>query len=362
MPLNRVAAAGAVFFSYILPIMHTFLERISAAAAGFLFLAAASLSAAEPLSRSEYVLWTQCTVTLYDHPDPSTLDEAFTRLGELHARLSVNVPGSELDAVSDAAGRAPVRVGKEVFLVIGKGLHLAEISGGLFDPTVGPLMKAWKMNSEDGQVPAPADLARARALVNWRDVVMDEKAQTIFLRRPGMRLDAGGLLKGYAADEVVRILSARGVRSAIVDLGGDIYALGGRPDGEPWRIGVQNPDATRGETLGVVRVTGKSVVSSGSYEHFFIQDGKRYHHIMDTRTGFPVDSGLDQVTVISDSSVDADGLGLTLFALGAARGRALADSLGIDAIMVGTNRVITMTDGARKLFTLGDTTFTVAPR
>ena len=152
--------------------------------------------------------------------------------------------------------------------------------------------------------------------MNWRDVVTDEKARTIYLKRSGTRLDAGGLLKGYAADEVVRILYSRGVRSAIVDLGGDIYAFGTRPDGGPWRIGVQNPDATRGTALGVVRVIGKAVVSSGSYEHFFVQDGKRYHHIMDTRTGFPVDSGLDQVTVISDSSVDADGLGLTLFCLG----------------------------------------------
>ncbi len=272
----------------------------------------------------------------------------------------MNVPGSELDAVSDAAGHSPIHVGEDVFFVVGKGLRLAEISGGLFDPTVGPLMQAWKMNTEEGKVPLPADLARARALVNWRDVVTDEKARTIYLKRAGMRLDAGGLLKGYAADEVVRILSSRGVRSAIVDLGGDIYAFGTRPDGGPWRIGVQNPDATRGTALGVVRVIGKAVVSSGSYEHFFVQDGKRYHHIMDTRTGFPVDSGLDQVTVISDSSVDADGLGLTLFCLGSERGLALAVSLGVEAIMVGTDRVVTMTDGARKMFSLTDGSFTVA--
>ena len=340
--------------------MNSFRERISAAAAAFLLLAAANLHAAEPLSRSAYVLWTQCTVTLYDHANPAILDEVFKRLDELHARLSVNVPGSQLDAVSDAAGKAPVHVGEDAFFVIGKGLRLAEISGGLFDPTVGPLMQAWKMNTEEGAIPSPADLARARALVNWRDVVMDEKARTIYVKRAGMRLDAGGLLKGYAADEVVRILSSRGVRSAIVDLGGDIYALGARPDGGPWRIGVQNPDATRGATLGVVSVIGKTVVSSGSYEHFFVQDGKRYHHIMDTRTGFPVDSGLDQVTIVSDSSIDADGIGLTLFCLGSARGLALAASLGVDAILVSTDRVVTMTAGARKMFSLTDTSFTIA--
>ena len=169
--------------------MHTFLKRLSAAA-GLLVLTAAALHAAEPLSRSEYVLWTQCTVTLYDHADPATLDAAFKRLDDLHAALSVNVPGSQLDAVSDAAGRVPVRVGDDVFLVLTEALHLAEISDGLFDPTVGPLMQAWKMNTENGQVPEPADLARARALVNWRDVVMDPKARTISLKSAGMRLDA----------------------------------------------------------------------------------------------------------------------------------------------------------------------------
>jgi thiamine biosynthesis lipoprotein len=329
------------------------------------FLAAAlllpvELASADPLSRSEYVLWTQCTITLHDHPEAATLDEAFRRLHELDSRLSVNTPGSELDAVSNAAGRAAVPVDEDVLFVVGKALHLAEISHGLFDPTVGPLMLAWKMNTENGSIPAPADLAHARSLVNWRDVVLDEKARSLFLKRAGMRLDAGALLKGYAADEVVKILRARGVSSAIVDLGGDIYALGKRPDGGPWRIGVQDPDASRGQSLGVAAVASKSVVSSGSYEHYFIQDGKRYHHIMDTRTGFPVDNGLDQVTVISDASIDADGLGLTLFTMGPREGLALARSLGIDAIMVTQDRLIYATEGARKMFTLTDESFRFA--
>lgn len=326
----------------------------------FALLAAPALIApAQPLSRSQYVLWTQCTVTLYDHTDPAILDAAFDRLKELHQRLSVNVPGSELDAVSDAAGKAPVRVSDDLLKVVRKGLHYSEVSDGLFDLTVGPLMKAWKMNSEDGAIPAPADLARARALVNWRDIVVDGQAHTIYLRRPGMRLDVGALLKGYAADELAGILKARGVRSAILDLGGNIYAMGSRPDGTPWRIGIQNPDASRGESLGVVQVRGKTVESSGSYEHFFIQNGKRYHHIMDTRTGFPVDNGVDQVTVISDSSLDADGLGTTLFCMGPVKGMALARSLGVDVIMVTESREVYLTEGARGIFSLSDNAFRI---
>jgi thiamine biosynthesis lipoprotein len=332
---------------------------LAAALAAFLS-AAPHLHAAEPLSRTEHVLWVQCSVTLYDHADPSTLDAVFRRLRELDSRLSVDVPGSELDAVSDAAGRAPVRVGEDVFRVVGKGLDLAEISEGLFDPTVGPLVKVWRMNGNDARIPEDADIARARALVNWRDVVMDAKAHTIFLKRQGMRLDAGGLLKGFAADETVRILGARGVRSAMIDLGGDVFAMGSRPDGGPWRIGIQNPDAARGTLLGVVRVVGRSVVSSGVYEHFFVQGGRRYHHIMDTRTGYPVDNDLTQVTVISAGSMDADGFGLTLFCLGPVRGLALAASLGIDAIMVSADHRVYTTAGARRMLSLSDDSFTFA--
>ncbi len=334
---------------------------LGAATAAFLF-AAGHTFAAQPLTRTEYVLWTECSVTLNDeHADPATLDAVFQRLHELDSRLSVNVAGSELDAVSDAAGRAPVRVGEDVFVVISRGLLMADLSGGLFDPTVGPLMKVWKMNSGQARIPAPADLARARGLVNWRDVVMDAKERTIYLRRPGMRLDAGGLLKGYAGEEVVRILLERGVRSAMVDLGGNICAVGARMDGSPWRIGIQNPDGPRGTLLGVVDVIGKSVVSSGIYEHFFIQNGRKYHHIIDTRTGFPVDNGLTQVTVISSSSFDADSFDTTLFCLGPKEGLALAERLGIEAVMVSEDHRIYATPEARKLLTLTDASFAFAP-
>jgi FAD:protein FMN transferase len=332
--------------------------HLLAAAAAVFLLAVAHAGAAEPLTRSEYVLWTQCSVTLFDHTDPAILDAVFQRLHELDAHLSVNTPGSELDAVSDAAGHSPVRVEEEVFAVITRGLRMAEISGGLFDVTVGPLMKVWKMNSEAARVPPAADLAQARSLVNWRDVVMDAKVRTIYLRRPGMRLDAGGLLKGYAGEEVVRILHERGVRSAIVDLGGNVSAVGPRADGSPWRIGIQNPDAPRGTAMGIVNVVEKSVVTSGIYEHFFVQNGKKYHHIMDVRTGYPVDNGLTQVTVISGSSFDADSYDTTIFTLGPVDGLALATRLGLDVVMVTTDHRLYGTDEARRMLSITDPTFT----
>ena len=208
-------------------------------ATGVLFLACAGLlsvipaGAEQPLSRTDKVLWTICTITLHDHASEKILDECFARLREIDNRMSTNTPSSELDAVSAQAGKAPVKVTDDVMFVAKKALSMAAISDGLFDPTVGPLMKVWKMEGDHPDIPRQADIDAARNLVNWRDVVLDESAMTIFLRRPSMHLDFGALVKGYAADEVVRILAERGVKSAIVDLGGDILAMGSSPSNAP---------------------------------------------------------------------------------------------------------------------------------
>ncbi|MGA2765610.1 MAG: FAD:protein FMN transferase [Spirochaetia bacterium] len=313
-----------------------------------------------PLSHTEQILWTTSTITLYDNANKKVLEATFDRLREINDRMSVNTPGSELDPVAAAAGRAPVPVTDDVLLVTRKALQLAELSHGLFDPTVGPLIKVWQINKAHPDVPKAADIAHARALVNWRDVVVDANAKTIFLRRSGMELDLGALVKGYAADEAARILSASGVRSAIIDLGGDIFALGRAPNGQPWRIGVQNPDAQRGAYLGIAKVIGKTVVTSGVYEHYFIKDGKRYHHIMDTRTGYPVDNGLESVTVITKSSMDADGLGLALFCMGKTGGIELGKRLGLGVIMVDSSHKVYVMPGTKQLFTVTDNDFTCA--
>jgi thiamine biosynthesis lipoprotein len=311
-----------------------------------------------PLSETRQVLWTTCTITLYDHASRQDLNACFSRLKEIHARMSVGVPGSELDEIDAAAGKAPVRVTDDVLRVTRKALQLAQLSDGLFDPTVGPLISVWKINQEHPEIPKTRDIAAARALVNWKDVAVDDPAKTIYLKRPGMQLDLGALVKGYAADEAVRILSARGVRSAIIDLGGDIFAMGHGQAGRAWRIGVQNPDAERGTYLGIAEVVGRSVVTSGVYEHFFIKNGKRYHHLMDTRTGYPVDNGLESVTVIAGSSMDADGFGLALFCMGRKAGLELGEKLGLGVIMVDANHRIYATPETKRYFTITDPAFT----
>jgi thiamine biosynthesis lipoprotein len=242
-----------------------------------------------------------------------------------------------------------------------KALQYAKISGGAFDPSIGPIVKLWNIGMEGERVPENWEITAALPLVDWTAVRTDEKASTVYLERPGMRLDLGAIAKGYAADEISRILVERNVRAAIVDLGGNILAYGKKKDGSPWRIGVQNPFSERGEYLGIVTIPGGTVVTSGIYERFFIQDGKRYHHILDTTTGRPVESDLVSVSVLAPSSIDADGLSTTLFALGREKGFALLKTLpGVEAIFVDAGKRLYFSPGASKIFTLSDESFTIS--
>ena len=243
-----------------------------------------------------------------------------------------------------------------------QGLQLASPTDGLFDPTVGPLVKLWGIGSDKAHVPAPEQIRSALRLVGWKDVVLDEQAKTIALRRPGMTLDFGALLKGFAAVETGRILSTRGVKSAIVDVGGSVLALGSRPDGAPWRIGIQKPDAPTGISLGLVEVRDEVVNTSGSYEQFFVSRGRRYQHILDPRSGYPVDDGVVSATVIAPRLRNADGPTLSIMALGVERGLTFAKQLGVDAIILDSHRVVHMTPGAARRFALLDSTYSISRR
>lgn len=322
---------------------------------------AASRPPAEPRRRTELQLGTVCTITFIDGGDEAAFDAVFARLAEIHARMSAQEPGSELTRIADAAGKAPVAVSADTFAVIEQALRYAELSGGAFDPTVGPLVRLWGIGGDGERIPSRAELAANLALIDRKSVVLDRAKLTVFLAKAGMRLDLGAIAKGYAADEAARIMLERGVRAGIVDLGGNIMTVGRKPDGSPWRVGVQNPFSDRGEYLGIVSSEAKTVVTSGVYERFFEEGGRRYHHILSTRDGYPVDNGLWAVSIIADRSIDADGLSTSVFALGLEKGRALVESLpGVEAVFIDAEKRIHLSSGASKLFTLTDTSFTLA--
>jgi thiamine biosynthesis lipoprotein len=299
------------------------------------------------------LLGTVCTVSLYGGGTEAALDAVFARLHQIEDRMSAERETSEVSAVNRAAGSRPVKVSEDTFFVIAKGLERSRAGGGLFDITVGPLVKLWGIGTERARVPPAQEIRRAREKINYRRVRLDEKALTVSLEDAGMALDLGGIAKGYASDEALRVLGERGVAHAIINLGGNIQTVGVKPDGSPWRIGIQDPEKPRGEPLGVVKVGQMAVVTSGVYERYFISNGVRYHHIMDPRTGFPARSGLLSATVVAEKGIMADGSTSLSFILGLEAGRRYIESTpGLEAIFVTENHEIYVTPRLRSVFTL----------
>jgi FAD:protein FMN transferase len=313
-----------------------------------------------PVTQTRDLPYARCTLTLSDHAEEATFAACFGRIEHILREMDMYSTDSALAAVNRAAGVRAVSASDDFREVLREGLTLATATDGRFDPTVGPLVRLWGIGGDKARVPRPEEIRSTLRLVGWKDVVLDDAAKTVELRRAGMALDFGALAKGYAAVEAGRVLSVHGIQGAIMDLGGSVLALGSQPGGRPWRIGLQKPTASRGTPLGVLLARDEVINTSGAYERFFLADGRRYHHIMDTRTGYPVENGVEAVTVICGRLRNADGPSLSILTLGVQDGLALATRLGVDAVIIGSDRTLHMTPGARRRFTLLDTSYRIA--
>jgi FAD:protein FMN transferase len=327
-------------------------------------LSMAACSPPKPMERTVYdLLGTACMVRIYSGGSAAALDAAFARIREIDDRMTITREGSEVMKVNAAAGVSPVQVTPDVLEVVKRGLGYSEIGTGAFDITIAPLVRLWGIGTPASRVPAPAEIMAALSLVGWRDLAVDEQASTIFLRRAGMSLDLGSIAKGYAADEAARVLKGRGVKSALVDLGGNVLTMGTKPDGSAWRIGIQNPEEARGTKIGYVDITAGSVTTAGTYERYFERDGKRYFHILDARTGYPAWNGLSAVAVVAPDSITADGYDTLIFTLGLDGGRRFvaARNGAMEAVFITEKRQVYATPGLRGRFTLTDARFTLMP-
>jgi thiamine biosynthesis lipoprotein len=260
----------------------------------------------------------------------------------LDAMMSLYRDGSEISKVNLAAGKGPVKVSPEMIEVVERAAEISKLSGGVFDVTVGPLVVLWQMRLKEGAVPTDDEIARVRPLVNYRNVIVDRKASTLFLKRKGMILDLGGM-KGYLADRVADLFRSRGITNAVIAIAGDIWVMGRREDGAPWRIGVQHP-RDHDRTLTVLELSDKYICTSGDYERFVIKGKKRYHHIIDPRTGRPSE-GTISVTLIGDRGSLIDPLAKVPFILGAEKGLQFVKKLGAEAIIVDDQGRVTTTAG-----------------
>jgi thiamine biosynthesis lipoprotein len=326
-----------------------------------LVFSACAPAAQSEINRTDFVLGTVCSIRIIEGGSAKTADDIFKRLKQIEDRMSANKEGTEIAAINAAAGISAVRVSEDTFWVIGKAIEYAKLTKGVFDPTVGPLVKLWNIGTDYAKVPLGTEITKVLKFIDYRKVELDAKSLTVRLQTAGMRLDLGAIAKGYSADEVARILAQHRVKSAVVDLGGNVLVFGKKKDGTPWRVGVQNPLSDRGDYIGLVTGSGMTVVTSGIYERFFTENGKNYHHILDTKTGYPIDNGLVSVSIITAKSIDADALSTSVFALGFENGMKLVESLpGVHAIFIDDKNKVRMSPGTNKLFTLTNSSYTLS--
>lgn len=268
---------------------------------------------AKPISRTEFLLDTFVTVTLYGSKDEAALDGAIELCRYYDGVLDRHDPKSMISRLNSA--QEPVEIDPRLYDMLATALELGALSQGRYDITIAPVMDLWDFKGDTGKVPSQNALEQALALVGQENVRLLENHKVELLE--GVQLDLGSIAKGFIADEMARYLREQKVPGAIVNLGGNVIAVGKKPGNNPFVIGVQKPFADRQETVGTLEVTNQSLVSAGLYERCFTgEDGVLYHHIIDATTGMPAHTGLLSVSILSSSSTRADGLSTLCFLLG----------------------------------------------
>lgn len=239
---------------------------------------------------------------------------------------------SEISRINNAGG-APVEVSEETITLIEKGIYYSEMSNGAFDITIGSISSLWDFKAESPSIPDAAAIADAVSHVNYKNIMIQDN--TVRLLDPYAKLDVGAVAKGYIADRLREYLEEEGIDHAMIDLGGNIIAMGSKLDGSDYNIGIQKPFDENGTPITSVKLSDKSIVTSGVYQRYFEQDGKIYHHILDPATGYPCENNLYSVTIITDSSLTADALSTTCFLLGYEKGMNLINQLNnVDAVFI----------------------------
>lgn len=311
----------------------------------------------EPVSGSEFCLDTSCEITIYDMEGMSEdkaagiIDQAFAEIREYENMLSRTVEGSDVYRINHADGKS-TEVSAETLDVIHTGLLMAELSGGKFDITVGALTDLWKFTSDNPSVPEDQEIKKALETVGYENITM--KGNEVGLSDSETRIDLGGVAKGYIADKTGEYMEAQGVTKAIINLGGNITAIGEKEEDTPWTIGIERPYSDRSEIVGSIKVSDKTVVTSGIYERQFVEDGVRYHHVLDPQTGYPAETDLEAVTItaVKGNSGFCDSLSTACLILGKEKAHRLVlklqdeyPQMEIEAAFIDKNDNIAQTDG-----------------
>ena len=283
---------------------------------------------------------TVVTVTLYGAPE-GLMAQIWTACERYENMLSKTVEGSDVQRINASHGK-PVTVDSETWTILQRAKEISQLTGGAFSVTIAPLSAQWDFTGGTNRMPTDEERLAALPLVNDELLELGEN-NTVTLPE-GMEIDLGGIAKGYIADQVAALIQGK-VHGATLSFGGNVYAIGLKPDGTAFNLGIQDPSGATGSSIAVVQATDVSLVTSGIYERYFMVDDTRYHHILDPETGLPADSDLASASILDASSMDADALATACIVLGLEKGKALLEELGRDGVFITRDGDINTTEG-----------------
>lgn len=317
--------------------------------AAVLLLSVGRVEASDSASRDFFAMDTYMTVLANGENAEEAVLAAEEEVNRLDAALSTGQESSEIAGIN----RSGVgKLSSDGCALLEKALELYEESGSLFDITIYPVMDLWGFTSGEYHVPEEKELSEALSLVDASKIRYDEESGEVFFEEPEMKMDFGGIAKGYTSARLMDLFRDKGITSALVDLGGNVQALGTKPDGSEWRIGIRDPEDENG-MLGILSISDLAVITSGGYERYFEENGETYHHIIDPRTGYPAESGLLSVTIVSPDGTLADGLSTFLFIAGREQAEEFwrTHKEWFEMILVLEDRSILLTEGLTERFT-----------
>lgn len=288
----------------------------------------------QPYQQTNTMMDTVITLKAYGPNAKAAVDESFKRVDELDKLASTTINTSDVYKINAAAGKEYVKVHPEIIKMIETSIKYSKLSGGAFDITTGPIINLWGIGTDEERLPSDSEIKSKLSLVGYNNISINKSDNSVMLQKTGMAIDLGGLAKGFAADEVLKIYDKYGIKKGLINLGSStIYALGTNQDGKPWSVGIKHPRNDDSSTyLGIIRISNQALSTSGDYERFFIKNGKRYHHIMNSATGYPADTGVMSDTIIINNSVPdknmvADILTTTVFVMGPEKGIQFANNI-----------------------------------
>ena len=301
------------------------LKHIGALAmSALLLLQGCSQGMSEPISNTGLYFDTVIKIDIYDSSDRELLNQCFAYCEEFENLISRTIETSDISRINNAAGSS-VTVSDTTIELLQKGIAYGEFTNGKFDITIAPLSELWDIKNNPGILPSEDEIQEALSHVDYKNIHISGNEVTLL--DPDAAIDLGGIAKGYMADQLKAYLVSEGIESALINLGGNILTIGTKPNGQAFKLGIQKPFDKQGTPITAVDSIDNSLVSSGVYERYFEVDGVRYHHILNTETGYPYDNGLLGVSIISPESVDGDALSTACFALGLEDGMNLINSL-----------------------------------